>query len=175
MENNTVNVTYTVENIDDKTIYFSIGSHPAFMCPINSSDRLNDCYIEFDTKENSKRVALNSQGYLTHIEKGCLENTSKLYLCKELFRDDALIFNDLKSNSMTIKSKNNSKTLQVDYTGFPWMGIWSPKDGAPFVCIEPWHGHADYEDFNGEFKEKEGVISLEEGKKFSCTFKITVG
>lgn len=175
LENNTVNVTYTVENIDDKTIYFSIGSHPAFMCPINSSDRLNDCYIEFDTKENSKRVALNSQGYLTHIEKGCLENTSKLYLCKELFRDDALIFNDLKSNSMTIKSKNNSKTLQVDYTGFPWMGIWSPKDGAPFVCIEPWHGHADYEDFNGEFKEKEGVISLEEGKKFSCTFKITVG
>lgn len=175
LENNTVKVTYTVENIDDKTIYFSIGSHPAFMCPIDNNDKLNDCYIEFENQENSKRAALNEQGYLTHIKEECLENTNSLGLSKELFKDDALIFNDLKSNSMAIKSKNNNKSLKVDFSEFPWMGIWSPKDGAPFVCIEPWYGHADYEDFDGEFKEKEGIISLEEGKKFSCTFKITVG
>ena len=175
LENNTVKVTYTVENIDDKTIYFSIGSHPAFMCPIDNNDKLNDCYIEFENQENSKRAALNEQGYLTHIKEECLENTNSLGLSKELFNDDALIFNDLKSNSMAIKSKNNNKSLKVDFSEFPWMGIWSPKDGAPFVCIEPWYGHADYEDFDGEFKEKEGIISLEEGKKFSCTFKITVG
>lgn len=35
------------------------------------------------------------------------------------------------------------------------------KGGAPFVCVEPWYGHADYADFDGNFKDKEGVIALE--------------
>lgn len=174
LENNTVKVTYTVENIDDKTIYFSIGSHPAFMCPINKNEELTDCYLEFNKEENSERVDLNVQGYLTHNKEKCLENTTKLKLYKELFKNDALVFNDLKSNVMTIKSEKSDKSLEFDFTGFPFMGIWAPKDGAPFVCIEPWFGHADYEDFNGEFKEKEGILSLGEGKKFSCEFKVTV-
>lgn len=174
LEDNTVKVTYTVENVDDRTIYFSIGSHPAFMCPIESSEKLTDCYIEFEKEEDSERIALNSQGYLSHNREKCLENTNELKLYKELFKDDALVFDDLKSNKMAIKSIKSEKCLEVDFTGFPCMGIWAPKDGAPFVCIEPWFGHADYEDFNGEFKEKEGILSLKEGKKFNCVFKITV-
>ena len=80
-------------------------------------------------------------------------------LCyKELFKDDALVFDNLKSNKITIKSNNSNKSLKVDFNGFPYMGIWAPKDGAPFVCIEPWYGHADHYDFNGEFGEKEGII-----------------
>ena len=54
------------------------------------------------------------------------------------------------------------------------MGIWAPKDGAPFVCIEPWFGHADYEDFNGEFSEKEGIQSLEVNKEFNCSYTIII-
>ena len=61
----------------------------------------------------------------------------------------------------------------MDFTGFPYMGIWAPKDGAPFVCIEPWFGHADYYDFNGDFTEKEGINSIDVCEKFSCTYKVT--
>ena len=174
LENNTVKVTYTVENIDDKTIYFSIGSHPAFMCPIDNNDKLNDCYIEFENQENSKRAALNEQGYLTHIKEECLENTNSLGLSKELFKDDALIFNDLKSNSMAIKSKNNNKSLKVDFSEFPWMGIWSPKDGAPFVCIEPWYGRCDREHYTGQYADKEWMQHLAPGADFSASYKITL-
>ena len=173
LDGDTVNITYTVENLDDKKIYFSIGAHPAFMCPIDKNDSLNDCYIEFNKSESSTRINLTAEGYLSHDREKCLEETSKLDLSKELFKDDALVFDDLNSNKMTIKSKNNTKSLEVDFTGFPYMGVWAPKDGAPFVCIEPWYGHADYYDFNGEVSEKEGINSLETGKKFSCTYKVT--
>lgn len=173
LDGDTVNITYTVENLDDKKIYFSIGAHPAFMCPIDKNDSLNDCYIEFNKSESSTRINLTAEGYLSHDREKCLEETSKLDLSKELFKDDALVFDDLNSNKMTIKSKNNTKSLEVDFTGFPYMGVWAPKDGAPFVCIEPWHGHADYYDFNGEFSEKEGINSLETGEKFSCTYRVT--
>ena len=174
LEGNTVKVTYTVENVDDKKIYFSIVSHPAFLCPIDRKDNLIDCYIEFNERETSKRIVINNEGYLSRTKIDCLENTNKINLSKELFKDDALVFNDLKSNKITIKSNNNDKYLEVDFTGFPDMGIWAPKDGAPFVCIEPWFGHADYEDFNGEFTEKEGVMPLNVGEKFTCTFSVTV-
>ena len=173
LENNTVKVTYIVENLDDKKMYFSIGAHPAFMCPIDENDSLNDCYIEFNKVENSKNVLITEQGYLSHNSNECLKETNKLNLNKELFKDDALVFNDLKSNKMTIKSINNNKSLEVDFTGFPYMGIWAPKDGAPFVCIEPWFGHADYYDFNGDFSEKEGINYLGVGEKFCCSYKIT--
>ena len=174
LEYNTVNVTYIVENKDDKKIYFSIGSHPAFMCPIDKNDNLEDCYIEFNNLEYSKRILLTEDGYLTKQENECLNNMNRLYLSKELFKDDAIVFKNLKSNKMTIKSEKNDKELEVDFTGFPYMGVWSPKGGAPFVCIEPWYGHADYYDFKDEFKKKEGIIELDEGKIFECTFKITV-
>lgn len=36
---------YTVENKDDKTIYFSIGAHPAFMCPMVAREIINDYYL----------------------------------------------------------------------------------------------------------------------------------
>lgn len=174
LEKNSIKVTYTVENVDDKKIYFSIGSHPAFLCPIDKNDRLTDCYLEFNERETSKRISINDKGYLSRTKADCLEDADKIMLSTELFKDDALVFNDLKSNKITIRSNNNDKSLEVDFTGFPDMGIWAPKDGAPFVCIEPWFGHADYYDFNDEFSKKEGIIHLEEGKSFQCTFKITV-
>lgn len=156
-----------------KRYIFSIGAHPAFMCPIDKNDLLENCYIEFNKIENSKQITLTEQGYLSHSSSDCLKDTNKLILSKELFKNDALVFNDLKSNKMTIKSEKSDKSLEVDFTGFPYMGIWAPKDGAPFVCIEPWFGHADYYDFNGDFTEKEGINSIDVCEKFSCTYKVT--
>lgn len=174
LEDNTVKITYSVKNLDDKAIYFSIGTHPAFMCPINESGTLEDYYFEFSEKEISNRKVITEEGYLSSDEEACLNSTDILSLSKELFKNDALVFDNLKSNKIAIKSKGTNKSLTVDFTGFPYMGLWAPKDGAPFVCIEPWFGHTDYEDFNGEFSEKEGVILLDVGKEFSCTYKITV-
>ena len=171
---NTVNVTYSVKNVDNKKIYFSMGAHPAFMCPINKDEELEECYLELNEKEISNRKIITEDGYLSRNESECLKSTDKIMLSKELFKDDALVFDNLKSDKITIRSKNSNKALTVDFNGFPHMGIWAPKDGAPFVCIEPWFGHADYKDFKGEFSEKEGINSLEVEKEFSCTYRVTV-
>lgn len=174
LEDNEVRVTYIVENLDNKKIYFSIGAHPAFMCPIDKNDSLDNCYIEFNKIENSGKINITDKGYMSYDKIECLKKTDKLSLSKELFNDDALVFNDLKSNKMTIKSKNNNKSVEVDFSGFPYMGIWAPKDGAPFVCIEPWAGCPDYYDFNGNFTDKEGVNSIDIHEKFICTYKVNI-
>ena len=54
------------------------------------------------------------------------------------------------------------------------MGIWSQNEHSPFVCIEPWHGVADKENATWDFKDKEGIVSLEVGQKFSCKHTVTI-
>lgn len=42
------------------------------------------------------------------------------------------------------------------------------------MCIEPWFGHPDYEDFNEEFKDREGTIAVNTGESFTCSYKFII-
>lgn len=169
-----IKVTYTVKNLDDKTIYFSIGAHPAFLCPIEENETMNDYYFEFNKKETTDIMILNKDGYFNHERKDYLNNENIIPLSKDLFADDALVFDCLKSNKISLKSKNHNKSITMDFEGFPFMGLWSKAEGAPFVCIEPWYGHADYSDFTGEFKDKAGIQKLDVTSTFECSYTLTL-
>ena len=96
------------------------------------------------------------------------------HLSFDVFKNDALVFNDLKSNKISLKSVNHDRYVTMDFTGFPYMGLWTKPTGAPFVCIEPWYGHADFEDFDGELKDKDGIQKLEVGEVFNASYTVTV-
>lgn len=172
---NGVKVGYEVKNLDDKEIYFSIGGHPAFMCPLLDGEKFEDYYFQFNQKENVGNMDLDtSVGYLTGKTNEFFNNSNIINLKLDLFKDDALIFNGLKSNLITLKSNKNNKELTMDFTGFPYLALWTKPTGAPFVCIEPWYGHSDYKDFNGEFKYREGIEKLSINGKFNAEYKLFI-
>ena len=172
---NEVKVIWKVFNVDDKEIYFSIGAHPALCCPIAYREKFEDCYLKFNKAEKSSRLPLASNGALTHERIPTLDGT-ELDLNYEIFKGDALVFDDLKSDEVSVCSRKSSKSITVRAKGFPYWGFWSPaQGGAPFVCIEPWHGHADYEDFTGELKDKEGIIKLAVGETFKTEMSFIIG
>lgn len=175
IEDDSVRVTYTVVNLDNKDIYFSIGAHPAFMCPIEKNESLEDCYLEFNEVETSSVTGVNKDVYLSRMTMEFFNNENIVPLSVELFKNGLLMFNDLKSNKVTIKSRKSNKYLSVEFKEFPYLCLWAPENGAPFVCIEPWFGHPEYEDFNGEFKDREGTVSLKVNEKFSHSYKISIG
>lgn len=170
---NSLKVDYIVNNIDDKKIFFSIGAHPAFMCPINENEKMDDYYFEFNKKEKASIMLLNEQGYFSHDREMFLNNENKINLYKDLFKNDALIFSGLNSNIITLKSDKHNKSVSMDFTGFPYMALWSKPTGAPFVCIEPWYGHSDYFDFNDDFSNKEGIESLLPNQEFTASYTLT--
>lgn len=174
LQENSVKVTYTVVNLDDKDIHFSVGAHPAFMCPIEKDESLEDCYLEFNKNETISAMGVNKDVYLSRKPIEFFNNENILPLSKELFKNGLIMFNDLKSNKVTIKSRKNKKSLSVEFDEFPYLCLWAPETGAPFLCIEPWFGHPEYEDFNGEFKDREGTVSLRVGEKFSHSYKISI-
>ena len=172
---NGVKVGYKVKNLDDKDIYFSIGGHPAFMCPLLEGERFEDYYFEFNQKENTGIMELDTdKGFFTGNTVEFFNNENKINLNFELFKYDALVFNNLKSNLITLKSDKNNKELTMDFTGFPYIALWTKATRTPFICIEPWYGHSDYCDFNGELKDKAGIQKLSVDTEFNAEYKVFI-
>lgn len=172
---NGVKVGYNVKNLDDKEIYFSIGGHPAFMCPLFEGEKFEDYYFEFNKKENVGTMELyTDKGYFTGKTNEFFNNSNIINLNLDLFKYDALVFNGLKSNLITLKSHKNNKELTMDFSGFPYLALWTKPTGAPFICIEPWYGHADYADFTGDLKDKEGIENLPVGSDFNAEYKLFI-
>lgn len=169
VKNDTLTVTYEVENKDNKNIFFGIGAHPAFKCDYSSENY----YIEFEKPEDEIGILELENGLIAkaRVKEEIIEY-NRIYLKKDSFDNDAIIMQNLKSNKITLKQKDTDKEiLEFDFTGFPYLAIWSKK-GAPFVCIEPWYNTADYKDSSGIFEEKKRIIGLNPNEKFKCKYKV---
>ena len=81
----------------------------------------------------------------------------------------------LASRKITLKNKRTPHQVVVEFPGFPYLGIWSKPEGAPFVCIEPWHGLADAKEADGDLQNKEGILSLGVEEIFECRYSIGIG
>jgi galactose mutarotase-like enzyme len=164
-------VTYRVENKGDSDMYFSVGAHPAFKVPLEDGVTYEDYYLAFNATENARLYLLSDKGLIEHTPVPFMEDTQRLDLKKSLFYKDALVFKNLSSNAITVKSDKKPRGLTVQYDGFPFMGIWAAID-ADFVCIEPWCGIADSVDASGDLKEKEGINKLAAAEIFERSWSV---
>ena len=174
LEGDTLSVIYEVENKDDVVISFSIGGHPAFNCPLNEGEKRSDYALLFEKAESAESHTLNDDGLFDGKTKKVFDGTPKIEIRDELFDDDALVFKGLKSSYVSLVNKEEEKILTFNFEEFPSLGIWSQNRKSPFVCIEPWFGHADNASGQDDFRDKEGVCSLDIGKVFSCKHTITI-
>ncbi|MEN0051723.1 MAG: aldose 1-epimerase family protein, partial [Bacteroidota bacterium] len=55
LEGKTLYITYRVHNQDVKTIYFSLGAHPAFKCPLQEGEARSDYQLVFEKSETVHR------------------------------------------------------------------------------------------------------------------------
>ena len=96
----------------------------------------------------------------------------RLALTDALFEEDVLIFDQVKSRSVIYGAEQGPR-LMVNYPDSPYLGIWT-KPGAPFVCIEPWHGITDPVGYTGEFAQKPGMAILRGGEALHSQMTVTL-
>lgn len=166
---------YSVKNPSTtEDLYFSIGGHPAFKCPFKEHHKREEYSILFDNQATPKAQALNNglrtnENYVVFKEKGCLE------LTKNVFDKDAIIFNPNPfSKASFIHNPTGRTYMSITFKDFPYLGIWSKNQEAPFVCIEPWYGIADHENHNQELTQKEGILKLSSLATFNCEYVISI-
>lgn len=173
LDGRTLKVMYKVINMDEKTIYFSVGAHPAFNVPLKDVETFEDYYLEFQYPEELKSHQLSENGLFNGNLVDVSLNHQKLHLNKSLFDKDALVFKNLKSREVILKSDKGAKQVKVNFTHFNYLGLWSKAD-APFVCIEPWLGCADSEETHKDISQKEAILELKHGHVFETDFSISI-
>lgn len=161
--NNKITVGWDVLNTDDKTMYFSIGAHPAFYC--NKGETVLSM-----NGENLKYSLVNSDGLYTPA-KYDVERSFVLH--DNIFDKDALIIENSNVTEVSLID-NGTKYLTMKFDA-PLFGIWSPtKKNAPFVCIEPWFGRCDGADFDGDITEREWGNSLNVNENWYKEYEIVI-
>jgi galactose mutarotase-like enzyme len=166
-------VTYKVINMDRKDIYFSVGGHPAFNVPFNKGEQYEDYYLEFETEEKLRTHLLSDAGTFSGETKLVPMDGNKLHLTRDLFVNDALVFKNMQSRMVTIKSTKHDQSLSVEFPHFNYLGLWA-KTGADFVCIEPWLGCADTAGKEVDISQKENIQLLRVGHVFESAFFISI-
>jgi galactose mutarotase-like enzyme len=172
LDENGLTCSYIVGNPSENALWFSVGGHPAFNVPLAANSTYEDYYLFFHQDEPLERWHL--QDGLISENRSVLETEAgKLKLHPSLFYSDAIVLKNLKSTQVTLGSQKHAHGLRFDFSGFPYLGIWAAKD-APFVCIEPWCGHADTVQHNQELTEKQGIEMLRAGEVWERKWSVEV-
>lgn len=174
LQGRAVEVLWKVTNKNDREMYFSIGGHPAFNCPLRAGEKQTDYRIGFDTCEPLTASVLDENGTVSERTKVLELTGGMLQITDSLFDEDALIVEHDQAHKVALYTPEGEKYLEVKFEA-PLFGIWSPAGKhAPFVCIEPWYGRSDRADFGQKLEEREWGNVLKAGEVFTAAYQICV-
>lgn len=173
LSNNRLLISHHIINTDQKELYFSLGAHPAFNCPLLPGENYEDYELVFDQEESLHTWNLDAAGQILEEGDKIMNHSHQIALHKDLFNQDALIFKSLKSRRVGLAHKVKGERLAVGFSDFKSLGLWA-KPAAPFVCIEPWLGYADASNSQQQLQEKEGILHISPQKEFKASYYIEI-
>jgi len=170
LKGKTLSVTATVSNTGRSILPFGLGFHPAFRWPLPDAEG----------QPHSIRLHNGQEPELARLENGLLRRDrrpspfrqGKLTLEPSLFEDDAMIFPEGTGEALTYRAEAGPK-LEFRFNGFPNLGLWQ-KPGAPFVCIEPWHGMAAEQGAGPEIGDRPYTKFLAAGAVARFSWSVTL-
>jgi galactose mutarotase-like enzyme len=168
----TLSLTTTIRNLGEADMPASFGYHPGFRWPLPFGQPRASHFIEFETDEPAAVRRIDTAGLLTPVRHPTPVANRRLQLTDALFQEDVLIFDQLKSRSVSYGS-NQGPRLRIGLPDASYLGVWT-KPGAPFICIEPWRGITDPEGFAGDLMQKPGVQVLKAGEACFAQMDITL-
>ena len=198
----TLSQTFRVTNTGDATLPFCVGGHPAFNVPVGASPQ-GACAAEGEPcgGSDAARVPLSAaageafEDYVLKFvrpwsctlpvigEDGlmswdnafeCPQGSDTVALTHASFAHDALMFTDVPDSVLTLLGTKTGHGVRVEFPGFPYIGVWSAANDAPFVALEPWSGHTTAHDEDDVFERKAGMTLLAPGETSERTFSITL-
>jgi galactose mutarotase-like enzyme len=162
LEGATLHMVATARNLEgDKTMPASFGFHPALRWPLPYDQPRAGHALTFEKSEPAPVRRLNDQGLLLPASFDSPVDGHRLPLRDDLFAGDAIIFDAIASRSLRYGADAGPQ-IEFAFPDMPQLGVWT-KPGADFICVEPWHGFADPEGFDGDLSNKPGMALLPPG------------
>lgn len=159
IEDGALRVEYALTNPGTVMLPASLGAHPAFRWPLRDGVQ-TDYRLEFAADEPGPIHRVNG-GLLDPQELPSPVEGRVLPLDPKLFLLDAIIM--LEPRSRGVRYVGPGGGLEFRWNGFPQLGLWQ-KPGGDFICIEPWHGYSSPAGWDGDLRDKPGVMLVAPGE-----------
>ncbi|CAN7173769.1 aldose 1-epimerase family protein [Phenylobacterium sp. LjRoot225] len=164
--------TVSIANRGAEPMPATFGFHPAFRWPLPGAGERSDHAITFADEEPGPLRRVDAAGLLGAERMPAPTDGRLLPLRDELFVEDALIFEAPRSRSLRYGGAGGP-SLAISWTGLPHLGIWT-KPGAPYICIEPWHGMSAQAQAPSALTDRPDLLQLAPGaaEAFSMTVRL---
>jgi galactose mutarotase-like enzyme len=165
-------IEVVAENRGAEIMPAAIGFHPGFNWPMRGGDRAGHGLV-FARDEPDATRRPDENGLLGARTQRLPQRGSRLDLADALFVDGAQVLDPVRSESVQYVDADGP-LLTVRWRNCPQLGVWT-KPGAPFICIEPWHGLADLAATRSDLAGKPGMAHVAPGSSLACGMTIDVG
>lgn len=176
LEGNHLFVSTTMENRGNDTLYYSLGFHPGFVCPIQDSLCAEDYFLGFDPPLTASLAVMD--GYMIdHIEGWC-HNASLIKINRNLFSRGAVTLTDLSSHRVRLCTDKSPHYVELAFDDYTELVIWTPVEEnieIRYVCIEPRCGLQDFVSSDNMLITKPRIIPVSVNASDTRQFSITVG
>jgi galactose mutarotase-like enzyme len=177
LEDNVLKTEYRVKNRGQKEMYFSVGGHPRFSCPIGGVEegKFGDYTLEFEKPEPLKNI-IKSYGPLDVIAGFMSADGRAIKLDYRMFEKGCFCFNPGRDRVVTLKSPASPRALQMRVEGLACFQVWTAVDG-PFVALEPWYGSMSSLPAipaDGDWETRPGTLHVKPEEECRCVHYVTI-
>lgn len=139
LRENTLFVTYQVENTGSDGMCYGLGSHPGFNVPLIDGLRFEDYYMEFPEATALMENNMSENCLMLGTQSPCsVAQGNRIPLRHDLFDNDAIILSGMGKTAVLATAKNRRKVI-VTFPDTAYCALWHKvKMQVPFLCIEPW-------------------------------------
>lgn len=162
-------VSVVITNHDTAPMPFGFGFHPAFVWPLPGAAN----------QPHHVRLHNRAEPPMIRLQDGLIPPTrhpspfveGRLTLTPEQFQDDAMIFPQGAGDRLSYGVENGPQ-LHFTFENLPNLALWT-KPGAPYLCIEPWHGMAARTDGDRQIANRPDSVILTPGATRRFAFGVT--
>lgn len=168
---------FEVRNTGTEPMPFCIGAHTAFRCPLLPGEAFEDYRLVFDQLETAASIMQTPEGALSHDRRlPVLARSDSIALDHAVFDQyDTLTFDGLCSKGVSLIHGPSRHGVHMEFADFPMIAFWTkPNAAAPYICLEPWHGCAAYDNESGRFEDKPHCIVLQPGESKKLRYSVRI-
>ncbi|MGV0818322.1 aldose 1-epimerase family protein [Martelella sp. AMO21009] len=167
----TLTVTAEVENRDERPMPFGFGFHPAFRWPMSGLTRGHVHHIALTNRAEPAMIRLRD-GLLDLTPLASPFSDGLLALDHDYFEADAMIFPEGAGDRLSL-SAEDGPSLHFRFENLPNLALWT-KPGAPYICVEPWHGMAAAHGKGPAIEDRPFTVTLPAGKSARFSWSVTI-
>ena len=176
LKEDTLIQNFRVINDDNKPVYYCLGAHPGFYCPLVLGEKADDYSLVFDCPQNLDQMELEENTrLLTGNKKAYLNNETTIPLHDHFFDNGPMLFEGMDAATVTLQSKKTGCFVEFGIRGFPNLCLWGVPTRMSLIAVEPWIGTSDRIDTDHIWEKKPGIQTVQPGKENTHTLTFRVG